>query len=411
MSTLRHSLAVAALLVMATLVRPAVGQIVSELENGRHPFIFIEPDTFRPDFQFFAPADATDYEVGDDVDARRGFFFTYDRVYMNVQRPRTTLPVFPSTAPPGDPFAQERFSYVSDTPSQFEGDFTWGNRLEGGFIDADDRGWTMVGWHIDGPNRESVAVAGDRLGGPATDGAGTVNDIDPDGGSGYDFQAIGLPGSINGTTDLPVLQSVNTAKISSYEIMRIFERMELHHGGVIEPIAGVRYIQFRDRWRNISYLRANVDAFPDVTDDLEFYRDEQNGFENNMLGAQAGFRYFKQSGHWTLSTEFRAFGMQNWQHYYSMVDNYIYSADTTEVGRIPNYARQERIMSNASGNDFVWGGEIKTEAAYQLTRDIDFRTSFVFLDLGRGVGRGRDLTYANQGVFMYGLTFGFAINR
>jgi hypothetical protein len=413
MSTLRLSLAIAVLVVIGAPARLAQAQVVSGLDNGQHPFLFIEPDTFRPDFQFFAPADATNYETGRDRDPNRGFFFTFERMYISVTRPETRLPVFPpSTAPPGDPYAQDRFSYVQLNPSFWEGDFTWGNRVELGFIDCDDKGWSIVGWHIDGPNRESEIVNGDRLGGPQT-GA----DPDP-----ADPQNIGVGQTPNplwpyppaATTDLPVYTSVNTAKMSSFELMRIFERQYFHNGAVLEPMAGFRYIKFDDRFNYAYYQRSNTDpALVDAADDLEFYRVERAMIENNMVGGQLGFRLFKQTGHWNLSTEFRMFALQNFQNYSNTVDNYIFTVSGSKVlpARSPDYNRQERLIFHDRGNEFCWGGEVKVDAAYQLTRDISFRNGFVFLDLGQGVGRGRDLATNNQDVQMFGYTFGIDIKR
>ena len=60
---------------------------------------------------------------------------------------------------------------------------------------------------------------------------------------------------------------------------------------------------------------------------------------------------------------------------------------------------------------FVFGGEIKGEASYELTRDVNLRVGFVFLDLGQGIGRGDTRAFNNQAVQMAGVTFGFTVNR
>jgi len=422
MSTLRFSLAIAVVLAIGAPLRMAHGQIASGLDNGRHPTLFIEPDTFRPDFQFFAQADATNYEVGSDRDPRRGFFFTYDRLWINVSRPDTARPVFPpSTAPPlGDPQGSERFSYVAEQSSPFAGDFTWGNRVELGFIDNCDKGWTIVGWHVDGPNKENTIVNGDRLAGPLTlDGAFVQGQVDPLFDPNYINQNIGGPSFPPDTTptafsDLPITTTVNAMKMSSIELMRIMERWTFHNGGICEPMVGVRYVKLEDRFRYSFYERLETDGPGFAIDDQEFYRDQHTYFQNNMFGGQAGFRLFKETGHWNVSTEFRMFAMENWQYASSTVDNYLWSAsDTAKVNppKFPGYARQERSVTYANGNEFVWGGELKMEAAYMLTRDISFRTGFVFMDLGTGVGRGLTFATNNQDAQLFGLTFGLTVNR
>lgn len=411
MSTLRLSLAVAIILAVGAPARLAQGQIVSGLNNGPHHGPFIEPDTFRPDFQFFAPADATNYEIGADRDSPRGWFFTYDRVYINLTRPETQVPIQPISGLVA-PYALDRFAFVQENPSPWDGDFTWGNRLELGFVDCDDRGWDMVMWHIDGPNEDnSLNMIDRRLAIPPLTAA---LDNDP-----IDFHGL-LPNEFLGTDvlagDAPLLvsHSVNLAKMSGFEFNRILERQEFHNGGVFEPLIGVRYIQFRDFWRYRLYQRSDINQDVGGVDDTEFYTIEQNSYENNMLGGQLGMRIFKQTGHWNLSTEFRMFALQNWQFYNAEQDNYIW---TDAIGapppgpRSPEFVRHERIVSHADNSEFVWGGELKMEAAYQLTRDINFRTGFVFLDLGRGVGRGRNLATNDQDVQMFGMTFGFTINK
>ena len=60
---------------------------------------------------------------------------------------------------------------------------------------------------------------------------------------------------------------------------------------------------------------------------------------------------------------------------------------------------------------FVFGGEIKGEASYELTRDVNLRVGFVFLDLGQGIGRGDQMRLNNQAIQMAGVTFGFTVNR
>lgn len=409
MSTLRFSLAFAVLLAIGMPLRFVQGQIVSELDNGKHPFLFLEPDTFRPDFQFFAQADATNYEVGRDRDPRRGFFFTYDRVWMSVTRPETTVPLQPLSGVVA-PFAQNRNAFVHENPSPWNGDFTWGNRLEMGFVDHCDKGWSMVAWHVDGPNRDNKIDMVDRI--PIGDIDTAFLSDDP-----TDFRGL-LPNDFLGddvlASDAPlkVSHSVNLAKMSGFELNRIMERQRFHNGGVWEPLVGVRYIQFQDFWRLRGYTRSDINF--DGIDDAEFYTIEQNNHLNNMLGGQLGMRIFKETGHWNLSAEFKMFAMQNWQAYSAQVDNYIWTdeIDIPAPGpRSPPFARHERIVQNNNGSEFVWGGELKMEAAYQLTRDISFRTGFVFLDLGRGVARGRDQRFNDQDVQMFGYTFGFTVNR
>ena len=64
-----------------------------------------------------------------------------------------------------------------------------------------------------------------------------------------------------------------------------------------------------------------------------------------------------------------------------------------------------------NNTQFVWGGEVRAEAAYELTRDVSLRFGLEFIDLGQGIGRGNTLQFNNQDVIMTGLTFGLTVNR
>ena len=62
-------------------------------------------------------------------------------------------------------------------------------------------------------------------------------------------------------------------------------------------------------------------------------------------------------------------------------------------------------------SEFVWGGEVRGEASYELTRDISLRFGMVFIDLGQGIGRSRSINDNREDVQIAGLTFGLTINR
>ena len=90
---------------------------------------FIEPGYFgQPDFQYFAPAEVGDF--GGEEPPNTGIYFDYDRTYVNVTRPEG----------------------LASLDSGFDGDFTWGNRWEIGFMTEEHSGWQAVLWHLSGPN-------------------------------------------------------------------------------------------------------------------------------------------------------------------------------------------------------------------------------------------------------------------
>lgn len=126
---------------------------------------FIDPAYFNPDFQFFAPADVDYY--GDPAPPTTGWFFTYDRLYWVVSRP-------------------------DNGPRPWDGDTSWGNRFDIGYMTEDDGGWLFNTTRIESTN------------------------------PGFQFNQ------------------------TSVELNKVWRWEPLHHNGIIEPFLGVRYIQFND---------------------------------------------------------------------------------------------------------------------------------------------------------------------
>lgn len=370
---------------------PATGP---SFHNRFNPFI--EPDEFDPDLQFFAPAEVGDFGGGDPPNT--GFYFTYDRMYINASRPD------------GDP----SFDNTGN------GDFGWGNRCDVGYMTCDNVGWGASIWHLDGPN-ELLGVNQERL--------GRFNTDDDPPGSGDEPV---LNNRNNGTTfarTIFVADSLNVIKVSNFEINRTWRRKQFHNGAVLEPFIGVRFMTVKDFGRADNYHRfgADADGNPDLAAPLlegpwEIYQTNRNTFENSMLGGQLGLRLFKQSGHWLISTEFRAIALQNWQFLTRHRDTTFTRAEGFDTGSLPEIIIQQRDLTSTDLSEFVWGGEIRGEAAYELTRDVSLRFGFFLLDLGQGIGRSnvfRPFPFAdtqlaaknNQDLFLGGLTFGVTVNR
>ena len=163
--------------------------------------------------------------------------------------------------------------------------------------------------------------------------------------------------------DDPTSDPVNVAKASGFEIDKSWRLDPLHGGGIIEPFIGVRFFQFTD------------------------FTDETNTIENTLLGGQVGFRWYKKTGAWVLSNETRFYAAQNW----------VFSGD-------------------GDFSEFVPAGDIRFEAAYELSREVAIRVGWQLLWLGDGIHRGDPSVAAApdlsaQDVLMTGLTFGFTVNR
>src|SRR5688572_8791363 len=173
----------------------------SALAHAQHYQPFIDPGYFgNPEFQFFAPPEVSDFSGGEEPNT--GIFATYDRTYVNVSRPDDSV----------------------SFNSEGQGDFTWGNRWEIGYMTEDRSGWQGVLWHVNGPNETFV--------------------------NAEDVSSVGvLVGNVPTTFQIldPVaIDTINQFKMSSFELNKTWRRKEFHNGAVLEPLIGFRYINARD---------------------------------------------------------------------------------------------------------------------------------------------------------------------
>jgi hypothetical protein len=338
---------------------------------------FIDPGYFEPDFQFFAPAEVGDF--GGEEPPNTGVYVDYDRTYVFLNRP----------------------DGQSSLGSEFDADSTWGNRFEIGYMTEDHTGWQAVLWHITGPNLYSHYFA-ERLDGFNED------DDPPD-----TIVPIVLD---RNPRIFDVRESINVASFSSAEINKVWRRKKFHNGAILEPIVGFRAMQFKNWVRRDDYDRFDEDAagepvpIPETVDGVfELFTQDVDRFDNYMVGGQLGARFFHQRGHWLLSADVRFFACQNFQtlnhQEFSFLTRYTAINGDVELNLL------DRSDSFDQAQEFVWGGEVRAEAAYELTRDISLRVGMVFLDLGQGIGRSTSIRDNREDVQIAGVTFGLTVNR
>lgn len=377
---------------------------------------FVNPTTFETDMQFFAPADIDD--LNSEIDPSVGWFATYDRAYIYVTRP------------------QAEDSYA-------RGDFTWGNRFDLGYMTEEDHGWLMSFSHIDGPNAyhileverinvvegedittippDAVILRGSDAGGGGGQGQPTA--VDPA------FPVFPVRDRNNPVTqgrDYIVRDSLNVADLSSFEFNKTFRIDPLHYGSIIEPFFGFRYFSFNDYFEQGRYSRfdtatgllvysTDVFAFPPPPDlddvGVEQFDLFRAHFQNHMFGGQIGSRWFKQKSRWNLAGEVRAFAVQNFQSFTftTNTERTIYESGTGDPEI--NGVLYNSTITNGHSAEFVFGTEVRAEAAYELTKYIQLRGGVQFLEFARGIGRGTNLLQNDEDVTMAGATFGLTVNR
>ena len=350
------------------------------------PLVDIEPGEFHADYQFFSPLQTEDYL--DEFPPTIGWFFTYDRTYFRINRPD----------------AEESFMQT---------DRSWGNRFDFGYTTSQGHGWYFSVMDISGPN-VSDRIRQERNN-RFVEGSPQEEPIDP-------------PQDNNnretGARDYFLNDSLNIATLSNFEINKTFRQKPRNNGSIVEPFIGFRMARFTDFYRNDEYNRYDdegnpVPSIPDPNDPdspapddaaIEEYISSNANLANNMFGGQFGARWYNKRGRWLISGEIKAFAMANLQN---LEDRTFTTITLVDVGTDNDVdtETQQFVSSFAHASEFVVGGELRAEAAYEVTRDFSLRFGFELLQLGRGIGRGNDITQNSQATTIYGITFGCTLNR
>lgn len=142
------------------------------------PFTDVNLENY--DFQWFAPPITEQYGQ-DTIDPNTGIFFEYHRLFMNVNR-------------------------GNEAPGPWDGDATYGNRVDFGFMTEEDHGWLFSGWRLDGPS--------------------------------YDL--------------------VNRGDFNSFEANRTWRLPQFYKGFWMEPMLGLRYSQFNDKTEPLVFVQNNM---------------------------------------------------------------------------------------------------------------------------------------------------------
>lgn len=153
-------------------------QYDTEYPGAFQPFRDVHLENY--DFQWFAPPITEQYGQ-DTIDPNTGIFFEYHRLFMNVGR--------------GDTAA-----------GPFEGDATYGNRLDFGYMTEEHYGWLFSAWRLDGPS--------------------------------YDLR--------------------NRGDFNSFEANRTWRLDQFHSGFWVEPMIGLRYAQFNDKTNPNLFMQNNM---------------------------------------------------------------------------------------------------------------------------------------------------------
>jgi hypothetical protein len=353
------------------------------IANAQRYSPFVGLDYFDQDFKVFSPVDMSDYDGGPPPNT--GFFFKYDRVTINISRPESFL--------------------GTELSAPYEGDWTWGNRYDMGYMTKDNHGWSFSIWDVRGPrfvdNIQPIVdpVFGDALGENNYSGfpfSRIVQGVRDDGIFGFTTDANGNQTPITRAEAYPndpddllfqVRDRRTHSRFSSLELNKTY-RVECGKGCYFEPFWGARYM-------NITDGQTEAAAEFDINDAQIASVGFTQHVENQILGAQIGGRYFYRKGRWTISSELRFTAAANWQltHYQLVRNNGAVDAN----GDFITAGNPDTAQWNNAYDEFVPMGELRGEAQYNLTRDLAVQAGFAVLHFGNGVGRVETAPYDRLG--------------
>lgn len=354
---------------------------------------FIDPMAFDPDYQFFAPAELGTF--GNGWKAKTGWFGKYDRMHLFMTRPELE-------------------------PSYNGMDSSWGHRVAMGYMTTDDHGWTFEGFNFSGPGNfdELLIERSDRVNDDDTD---TNNGGGGGGGGGNQGDDPVIPvGDRNdpetGSRIFRSLRSINVASLNGFELNKTFRLKQFHNGSYLEPILGVRYQVFNDFHRRDTYGRIDpTTGIPDPMDPTNNTQEQiaifRSNWENHMVGAHLGVHWFTRRPHWQLSSDLKVFATQNFQSLNQSTDSFDTFYSTVGEGADIDTTAVSRTLAWTHNDEFVWGLDVRAEAAYELTRDISLTCGVQVLHYVQGIARGNQADFNEEDLTLVGATFGFQVNR
>ena len=405
------------------------------MKPAHQPFA---PVQFDHDLQPFAPADISEY--GNGPKSRVGFFASYERLYWSISKPPLTdvgsqsaegIYYQGGVITGGVPPIEQIYSVNSFTTGFLNADFAWGNRYDLGYVDDDGKGWLVSilsnldqnqGQTSQGGNILFDDPLGYLLGFTDVFGDGFDDDRNGNGVFGRDGAGLVIPVVDFFPPDLqdqvkflPRFDDVlitNRISLNGVEVMRTAAIPKFHDGSELQLMAGVRYLQIKDRFE-VTATGGPLDAFFMNTT-----------LQNDIVGPQLGLRWSMRRARWTISTEGRymaGFNMQNGNQY-ALIDN----EQLNEPGELlrdrPATITRMSARSSSYDNEFSSTAELRLQASYYLTKAFALKVGYtaMYVDsVSRAANRinwelpnfGFLPTQTNEYLFTNGLSFGIEINR
>lgn len=378
------------------------------------------------DLQLFAPPRLDAFGGG--RQASEGFFFAYDQIYWWIQAPETGVIGAPGSRfvatnvindpidadnppPPGRYYDVVGYTTRStgDT-SDIAWDAGWGERFEIGWMGEHDGlmvsifnlqpqsqnlYFNQVDLYFDDPERLMEGIVGY--------GNIVIGDwADPDTWTVAQEAVVRpLPVSFD---ELDVKYRVKTWSV---ELDYLRRSHQFRHGGYLEFLAGVRYLELDDRIR--------FHGFGGSLDDSRW----QLEAENHVVGPHLGVRYFKLAGRWMLNAEGRFTAGFNSQNLH--LSSRMMVPTPGAVGFPAAWTGTDLTQADYQ-SEWCPIVELRLELRYLITKAINLRVGWTGMWMD-GLARSPymiNYTLPNMSInmsnnqedaFVHGLTFGVDLNR
>ena len=352
------------------------------------------------DMQFFGPAGISSYGGG--ARPNEGFFFVFDGLSWSLSRPRPTTIGFPNLTR-NVYYAPDVMVVQSNTHDTggLKGEYTEGNRIQFGYMQG-HWGWTFENVLLKNQNQTLMASAVDM-----------VFSDPPFGPQGSQL----LEGYVD--TDLTIIEDLpvtfddvfirNRLEMWGVEWMCTYRTHPTHEGGIWELSLGVRYLELDDEFA--------VDGRGGILNESIW----STVAENHLVGPQAGVRWFRKSGRWSLSAEGRFFAGFNGQN---LRQRGTLATDLIPPGgqNLPLAMDTTSFSHTEHANEWSPAGDVRLDLKYQLTRAVSLRAGWsgMWMD---GIARasslinyevptmGIQMGYNRQDIFIHGPSFGIEVNR
>jgi hypothetical protein len=222
------------------------------------------------------------------------------------------------------------------------------------------------------------------------------------------------------------IEVTNRTDIWNAELMSVRRLDRFVFKGHVDVFGGVRYQNFEEEFLFRGFGRA--DALRPILDDTKI----TNEADNDIIGPQIGFRWFRSCCRGTFSTEVRFSPAVNFQavRMRTMVAGQVDRRSDFDpvTGEPTNPDGQTALTFENAGNDSLHAykfspiGELRLNYSYQVTRAIAVRAGWTAMYVG-GLARPSNMVIyripdpqikkANylDDVFMQGLNLGIEINR